>query len=142
MLSMSRRFPTGTLTGRFESLRSRGRSTLLAALAAPEAAPKPALPQLRGKALATHHLALALEACQERGTTKPEAFAALRLLINQFEQGRAPMPTPASPQSLAAPAVTVAPEPSARRSRLLSRAFHGATNQLADWRGGSSQIAS
>ena len=127
----SRSFPAKAISARIDTLRSRGRIGLLAALGAPEATPSPALPDLQGEALARHHLALALDACHEQGRSKPDAFRALRLLVNKLEQGR----VPALPK-ISVPAGLLEEAPTRRRSRLLSRAFLGA-HALGDWRKGS-----
>ncbi len=126
----SRSFATRTLSTKFDTLRNRGRLGLLAALGAPEAAESPILPKLEGEALAKHHLTLALEACRVAGTSKPHAFAKLRLLVNKLEQGHVLPPTTVKVPT--APEVNNAPT-SRRRSRLLSRAFQGASH-FAEWR--------
>ncbi|MCP4444219.1 MAG: hypothetical protein GY811_02590 [Myxococcales bacterium] len=133
-----RTFSAKTLSTRLETLRNRGRQGLLAALGAPEAPVSPELPKPKGEALAKHHLALALEACRDAGTSKPQAFAKLRLLINGLEQGRLPTPTTVSVPKM--PESSAMPTPP-RRSRLLSRAFHSA-NQIAEWRKGSADSQS
>lgn len=116
-----------------ERLRDRAPSSLMAALRpAPEAA-KPELPGLQGEALARHHLALAMEAIRKPGSSKPELFRTLRLLLNGFEQatGRPQFANPIPSAQPALPAMT-------RRTRLLSRAFESA-NALAAWRTESTQ---
>ena len=113
----TRSFPAKALGARLGPLRSRGRTALLAALGASET--KSTFPKLQGEALAKHYLALALEACQDVGTSKPVAFGKLRLLVNKLEQGRIPTRPPAV---VAAPV----PSPTSRRSRLLSRALQSA----------------
>lgn len=111
----TRSFPAKALSARLGPLRSRGRTALLAALGASETKSN-TFPKLQGEALAKHYLALALEACQDAGTSKPVAFGKLRLLVNKLEQGRIPTRPPVV---VAAPA----PTPTSRRSRLLSRVF-------------------
>lgn len=139
---MSRNLSAKALSSRLESLRQRGRVSLLAALGAPQAPEPEALPRLMGAALAKHHLAIALEACREVGSSKPQTFAKLRLLVNQLEQGRIPKLT-----TVAVPSVKDLPpqrqsrfEPTSRRQWLLSRAFQSA-NQIAEWRKGASESA-
>jgi len=133
----SRSFSGTSLSARLQTLRSRGRTTLLAALGAPEAVPSPALPTMQGDALAKHHLALALAALTEPGTSKPRTFGKLRLLINQLEQGKLPTATrvsvPSAPPKLLE-SVTIS-----RRARLMNRAFQGAQH-LAQWRQGDSDV--
>ena len=133
---MLRNLTAKALSSRLDTLRERGKVGLRAALAAPKTAKPEALPRLQGPALAKHHLALALEACQDGGSTKPQAFAKLRLLVNQLEQGRIPKLT-----TVTVPSVKGVPSSAAvgserattRRGRLLSRAFQSA-NQITEWR--------
>ncbi len=121
----SKSLPAKVLGARLGPLRSRGRTALLAALGAPETTST--FPKLQGEALAKHYLALALEACQDVGTSKPQAFGKLRLLVNKLEQGR----IPSRPPEIVVP--PSAQGPTSRRSRLLSRALQSA-QQLAQGR--------
>lgn len=111
-----------------ERLRDRRPSSLLAALRPAPQPAKPELPGLQGEALARHHLALAVDALRKPGSSKPELFRTLRLLLNGFEQatGRPEFTSPVANEQLALPALS-------RRTRLLSRAFESA-NSLAAWR--------
>ena len=115
----------GNVLGR---LRDKGQSTLMAALGPAPEAPKPELPGLQGEALARHHIGLAIAALRKPGSSKPELFRQLRLLINKFEQSTG-RPELTSPEPTARPALPAM----SRRTRLLSKAFEGA-NALARWR--------
>ncbi len=139
---MSRSLTAKALSSGLDALRKRGTVGLLAALAAPAAREPEALPRPQGQALAKHHLALALEACQDVGSSKPQTFATLRLLVNQLEQGRLPKLTTVTVPSVTnmPPSTTSRPQASTRRSRLLSRAFQGAS-QIAEWRKGAAESA-
>ena len=133
---MLRNLTAKALSSRLDTLRERGKVGLRAALAAPKTAEPEALPRLQGPALAKPHLALALEACQDVGSTKPQTFAKLRLLVNQLEQGRIPKLTTATVPSVKGASAAVGSErASTRRGRLLSRAFQSA-NQITEWRSG------
>ncbi len=85
------------------------------ALRAPQ--PPLALPTLKDKALARHHLNLALAALHQPGAGKPERFRKLRLLVNTMEQGHSlPAPTPvAVPEATLVVPIT----PIRRRDRLV-----------------------
>jgi hypothetical protein len=124
------------LSARFDSLRSRGQAGVRAALGVnSEANPPNALPNLQGQSLAKHHLGLALDALSEPGTSKPESFRKLRLLVNSLEQGAGPRPRP----SRKTPVVVKTPTPVhlSRRARLLNKAFESA-HLVSSWRHGES----
>ncbi|MBL4635350.1 MAG: hypothetical protein JKY56_15925, partial [Kofleriaceae bacterium] len=90
-------------------------SEMRLALSAPQ--PPLALPSLKDKALARHHLHLALAALHQPGAGKPERFRKLRLLVNTMEQGHSlPAPTPVAVPE-AAPIAPITPI--RRRDRLV-----------------------
>jgi hypothetical protein len=123
-------------SAKLDTIRSRSRASVRAALGeSAESAPRPALPDLRGAALAKHHLELALDAMSGPGVSKPEGFRKIRLLLNSLEQGAAPRPRPS--QKTPVVVKTPAPVQLSRRARLLNKAFESA-HLVSSWRPGTS----
>ena len=127
-------------SAKLDSLRTRGRASVRAALGqGPESAAKHALPDLRGEALAKHHLGLAIDAMSGPGVSKPEGFRKIRLLVNSLEQGAVPRPRPSRKTPVVVKTPAPAPVQLSRRARLLNKAFEGA-HLVSSWRhGGAAQ---
>ncbi len=124
------------LTSRLETIRSRGKASVRAALGSSlESAPPKELPDLQGEALAKHHLGLALDAMSGPGVSKPDGFRKIRLLLNGLEQGAAPRhrPSQKTPVSVKTPP----PIHLSRRARLLNKAFESA-HMVSSWRNAGS----
>jgi hypothetical protein len=123
-----------SITRGIARLRSEGQRHLGTAR---ERKPRP-LPSLRGDDLAREHLEGALDALREPGTSKPEAFRKLRLLVNQLEQSGGRKKASFSPVPLPEPAGLAEIASLADHSRsLVYRAMETAQQHLRSYRAAS-----